>query len=59
MGLLHEVTPKVETMGFLVNPNNPNNESDTRGMQMAAELLKLKLVVVGASRASDIEMAFE
>jgi putative tryptophan/tyrosine transport system substrate-binding protein len=59
MGLLHEATPKVDTMGYLANPNNPNAEFETRRMQMAAELLRLKLVVAGASRASDFEMAFE
>jgi putative tryptophan/tyrosine transport system substrate-binding protein len=59
MGLLHEATPKVDTMGFFVNPNNPNAEFETTRMQTAAEFLKLKLVVVGASRASDFEMSFE
>jgi putative ABC transport system substrate-binding protein len=59
MSLLHEATPKVDTMGFLVNPTNPRAAPNTRSIQIAAESQKLKLVVVGASRAGDLEMAFE
>jgi putative ABC transport system substrate-binding protein len=59
MSLLHEAAPKVDTMGFLVNPNNPRTEALIRSMHVAAESQKLKLVVVGAERAGDLEMAFE
>src|SRR5438132_6701954 len=35
--LLHETVPKAAVMGFLVNPNNPNAENDSREVQTAAE----------------------
>jgi putative tryptophan/tyrosine transport system substrate-binding protein len=59
MSLLHQVAPNAGTMGYLVNPNNPNSGLETRNMQVAAEALKLKLLVVTAGRNSDFETAFE
>jgi ABC-type uncharacterized transport system substrate-binding protein len=56
--LLHELVPKAAVIGFLVNPNDPNAESDTRGAQTAADAFGLKLVVAKASTASAIESAF-
>jgi putative tryptophan/tyrosine transport system substrate-binding protein len=56
--LLHELVPKATVIGFLVNPNDPNAESDTRGAQTAADAFGLKLVVAKASTASAIESAF-
>ena len=37
--LLHEMVPKAASLGFLVNPINPNAESDTRDVQAAAYAL--------------------
>jgi putative tryptophan/tyrosine transport system substrate-binding protein len=56
--LLHELVPKATVIGFLVNPNDPNAESDTRGAQTAADAFGLQLVVAKASTASAIESAF-
>ena len=58
IGLLHELVPKAATIGFLVNPNDPNAESDMRGAQTAADSLKLKLVFAKAGTESEIESAF-
>jgi putative ABC transport system substrate-binding protein len=56
--LLHELVPKATVIGFLVNPNDPNAEPDTRGAQTAANALGLHLVVAKASTESEIESAF-
>jgi putative ABC transport system substrate-binding protein len=56
--LLHEVVPKAASVGFLVNPTNPNVESDTREVQAAADALGQKLVVVRASTNGEIDAAF-
>jgi ABC-type uncharacterized transport system substrate-binding protein len=41
--LLHETVPRTASIGFLVNPNNPNAESDTRDVRAAASTLGRKL----------------
>jgi putative ABC transport system substrate-binding protein len=57
LGLLHELVPTATTIGFLIDPTNPNAEPDTADMQAAAGLLGLKLVVASASTASEVETA--
>src|SRR5215468_3306248 len=47
--LLHEMVPNVELFGLLVNPTNPNTESDTRNARAAADSLGLRLRVLNAS----------
>ena len=56
--LLHEIAPKAVLVGFLVNPNNPNAESDARDVQMAANVLSQKLLLGKASTPEGIEAAF-
>jgi putative ABC transport system substrate-binding protein len=56
--LLHEAVPSAASVGLLVNPNNPNTESDARGVQAAADALGPKLVVVSASTEGEVEAAF-
>jgi putative ABC transport system substrate-binding protein len=56
--LLHETVPRAAIIGFLVNPNNANAKIDTRKIQIAADTLGQKLLVVQASTAPDIEAAF-
>ena len=55
---LHEAVPQADLIGLLVNPTNPNAESDTRGVQAAANVLGQKLVVVKGSTESDLETVF-
>jgi putative ABC transport system substrate-binding protein len=57
--LLHELVPKAAVIGFVVDPQDPVTESDTRNAQAAANLLGHELVVVKASNASEIAPAFD
>jgi putative ABC transport system substrate-binding protein len=56
--LLHELVPTANLIGFLVNPNNPNTEPDTRDVRAASDTLGLKVFVVGAGTDSDLDGAF-
>jgi putative ABC transport system substrate-binding protein len=56
--LLHELVPNLSVIALLVNPTNPNAESDTREVQTAANALKRKLLVVKASAENEFETAF-
>jgi putative tryptophan/tyrosine transport system substrate-binding protein len=56
--VLHELIPKTADIGFLVNPVNPNAETDTREVRFAADRLGRKLIVAGASSAAEIDIAF-
>ena len=56
--LLHEVIPTATTMAALVNPTNPNADTLSRSLQIAAGTLGLQLHVLKASTEPDIEAAF-
>jgi putative tryptophan/tyrosine transport system substrate-binding protein len=55
MELLHSLVPTADVIGFLVNPKDPNAETDSNDAQAAAKLLGLKLVVGTASNEGEIE----
>jgi putative tryptophan/tyrosine transport system substrate-binding protein len=55
--LLHELVPKSAIMAFLINPSDPNAESDIKETEAAAHVLGRKLVVVKASAGSEIDPA--
>jgi putative tryptophan/tyrosine transport system substrate-binding protein len=55
---LHELVPKAAVIGFLVDPNDPVTDSDTKSAQAAANALGHKLVIVKASSKSEIAPAF-
>jgi putative ABC transport system substrate-binding protein len=57
LGLLGELVPAANVIGFLVDPSNPNADPETADMQMAAEVLRRKLLVVKASSAGEIDAA--
>jgi len=57
LGLLQELVPASE-FGLLVNPGNPNAESDTKEAKAAAESLGRKIHVVYASTEQDVKPAF-
>jgi putative ABC transport system substrate-binding protein len=55
--LLQEFVPAASEFGLLVNPSNPNAESDTRHAKAAAESLGRKIHVVYASTGGDLDTA--
>jgi putative ABC transport system substrate-binding protein len=59
LGLLHELIPAAKSIGFLVNPAGPGAAVDqVKEMQAAASTLGMRLTVVNASSALDLEEAF-
>jgi putative ABC transport system substrate-binding protein len=55
--LVSEVVPGATVLALLVNPHNPNAEPDTHDLQVAAQALGRRLIVLTASTDSDIEAA--
>jgi putative ABC transport system substrate-binding protein len=53
--LLREVAPAATSVGFLVNPTNPQAETETREAENAARLLGLRLVTLNASTPNEID----
>jgi putative tryptophan/tyrosine transport system substrate-binding protein len=56
--LLSELVPQTRVIALLVNPNNPNAESISGGVQEAARTRGMEVHVLGASTDSQIETAF-
>ena len=56
--MLHEAVPKATVVGCLVNPANPNAETDIREAQEATRILGLELNVVNASTEQEIDTEF-
>jgi putative tryptophan/tyrosine transport system substrate-binding protein len=56
--LLHEAVPSAAIIAVLVNPGNPNGETDTREAQEAARILGLQVLVLHASNDREIDAAF-
>jgi putative ABC transport system substrate-binding protein len=56
--LLHELVPKVATIGFLTNPNNPNAALELGAAQEAAHSLGIEIGVLNASSESELDVAF-
>ena len=56
--VLHETVPKATVIGCLVNPTNPNSETDIKEAQEATRALGLQLRLINASTEHDIDAAF-
>jgi putative tryptophan/tyrosine transport system substrate-binding protein len=56
--LLRELLPQAKSIGFLVNPGNPNMPSETDDVQTAAAALGLRLLVGKAGKEDEIDSAF-
>ncbi len=56
--LLSELVPQAKSVALLANPNNPNTELAIRNMKSATESRGLRLQIVKADSASEIDMAF-
>jgi putative ABC transport system substrate-binding protein len=59
LDLLSKLAPSAQTVGLLVNPNNPSTPRSTAEARTAAEALGRKLVVAQAGTAGEIDVAFE
>jgi putative ABC transport system substrate-binding protein len=55
---LHELVPNAALFAALVNPDNPNFETDVRSLHTAADALGQKLLVVKANGENDIGVGF-
>jgi putative ABC transport system substrate-binding protein len=58
LGLLREIAPKATAFAFLVSPNNPNADPDSKDATVAANGLGLVLQVLRARNGTEIESAF-
>src|SRR5262249_17841227 len=58
LGLLREIAPKATAFAFLVNPNNPNADPDSKDATAAANGLGLVMQVLRAGNGTEIESAF-
>ena len=56
--LLHDVVPKATIIALLVNPTNPNVETQSRSLQAAALKLGLQLHILNASTERDFDAVF-
>ena len=57
--LLHGAVPSATTIALLVNPTNPNAETQSKNTQEAARRLGLELHVLNASTERDFDAVFE
>jgi ABC-type uncharacterized transport system substrate-binding protein len=55
---LHEMRPTAAVIGCLVNPNNPNTETQTKEAEVAARTLGLKVEMLHARDQTEIVRAF-
>jgi putative tryptophan/tyrosine transport system substrate-binding protein len=58
LGLLLDIAPRAEVFAFLVNPNNPNADPDTKDVQAAAAAAGRRLEVLTAGTERELETAF-
>jgi len=59
LGLLRELVPQAATIGFLLDPNFPSAESQSKDVQEAARAIGLQIHVLRANTDREIEAAFE
>jgi putative tryptophan/tyrosine transport system substrate-binding protein len=58
LDLLHLAVPNEKVIGFLVNPNNPNADPDTKDAQAAARVIGFTLRPLVAASERDFEQVF-
>jgi putative ABC transport system substrate-binding protein len=56
--LLRELVPTAAVIGFLINPTNPNAESEMKDVPAAARALGQQIIVLSASSERDVETSF-
>jgi putative ABC transport system substrate-binding protein len=58
LSIIRELVPKNTLIGFLLNPNNPNAESDGKEFPAAARALGQEVVVLTARTEPELEQVF-
>lgn len=58
LGLLRELVPTASTIALLVNSTNPNAETVSRDLQLAARSLGTQILILTASTESEIDRHF-
>lgn len=58
LDLFHQLVPKADTVGLLLNPANPNAAIITKNMQLAADTLGLKQRIMNVESEHDLAVAF-
>jgi putative tryptophan/tyrosine transport system substrate-binding protein len=58
LALLHDLVPTATAIALLVNPSNPDGQSEPPDTQDAARRFNLKLVVLNASTEREIDTTF-
>ena len=56
--LLTKMAPTVNTIGLLMNPNNPSSKGGVADARAAADTLGKKLIIASGGTADDIETSF-
>jgi putative ABC transport system substrate-binding protein len=56
--LMHDLLPKAELIGLLVNPASPVAEPQIREAQAAAHVLGVRLTVLSAASENDFDQVF-
>jgi putative tryptophan/tyrosine transport system substrate-binding protein len=56
--LARELVPTTDVIAALVNPDNPNTETEERELEEAARSVRLHVVVVRAKSKEDFDLAF-
>jgi putative tryptophan/tyrosine transport system substrate-binding protein len=55
LDVLAQLMPAAKVIAFLVNPDNPNTETDTREIKSAADRLGLRILPFSARTAADLD----
>jgi putative ABC transport system substrate-binding protein len=58
LGLLHDMVPMATSIAAVVNPNNPNAESQTKSIQEAARAVGWRAHVLRATTERELDAAF-
>jgi len=58
LGQLHELVPKAELIGLLLDPNTPEVEVEVRDAEVAARSIDRRVLVVKAASPSELSAAF-
>jgi putative ABC transport system substrate-binding protein len=57
--ILRDLVPKASLIAILVNPANPNSDSDAHDVRGAAQALGIQFLAVAATNEREIDAAFE